>query len=720
MPYALHYQSDPKLWQYFIINSKDMGAEFRPVPWDTDCYEMFLCNSDPKEPGRKALFYTFPEKTEWSTGDLFRPHPTLPDHWIYHGRADNIIVFSNGEKLNPVTIEEAALGHSGIKGALVVGDQRFQPALILEPVEIPAGSGAVDTLINEVWPLIEEVNKVTVAHGRIIRDLVVLSDPAKPFLRAPKGSIQRSPTVRAYKDFIDQLYQRVDEGVDIHTTVTLDLTSKETLTQSIVDILVFKIGNAKVEPATDLFSVGVDSLQVISLSKLLRSGLEAAGATIDQNTVAPRVIYTNPTPQGLAARLFSAVTGEEPGHDEASREVEALAEIVLKYTTDLPAPNVNQADPLDEGQTVLVSGTTGSLGAYMLDRLVANPRVKKIIALNRGDDGGQSRQPAYNSARGLTVDFSKVEFLGVDLSLPTWALDQAKYDELLANADRIIHNAWPVNFVISVTSFEPYIRGVRHLVDFSNKAAKRVPIIFISSIGTADGWTAAEPVPERQLNNLNLPHMGYGRSKLAGSLILDAAAERSGVPGATVRVGQIGGPRGKLGMWNKQEFIPSLIASSVHLRVLPDSVGPIDVVDWTPVEDIAGLLLDAAGLTAPVPVSDISGYFHGVNPSTTSWTDVVKILKDFYSGRIEKIIPLEEWVEILEKSAVNANAEKNPAIKLIDTYQGMVNANRAGIGHVYFDMTRTVARSPTMKNLGPVNSELIENWCQQWKFEESC
>lgn len=716
MPYALHYQTNPRLWQYFIINSKDMGAEFRPVSWDTEIYEMFLCNSDPKEPGRKALFYTFPGKTEWSTGDLFRPHLTISDHWIYHGRADNIIVFSNGEKLNPVTIEEAALGHFAIKGALVVGDQRFQPALILEPSEIPSDKSAVEALISDVWPLIEEVNKATVTHGRIIRDLVVISDPATPFFRAPKGSIQRSRTVKAYKNFIDQVYQQVDEGADMQQGVELDLTSKETLTKSIVDNLVFTIGNAKVGPDTDLFSVGVDSLQVIRLSKMLRSGLEAAGATISQNTVAPRVIYANPTPRGLAGRLFSAIAGGESVHNEESREVEALAEIVLKYTADLPAPNGSQTNPLDEGQTVLVSGTTGSLGAYMLDRLVSNPRVKKIIALNRGDDGGRSRQPAYNSTRGLTVDFSKVEFLGVDLSQPTWALDQAKYDELLLHADRIIHNAWPVNFVISVGSFEPYIRGVRHLVDFSNKAAKRVPVVFISSISTAEGWTASEPVPEQQLSNLNLPHMGYGRSKLAGSLILDAAAERSGVPAATVRVGQIGGPRGKMGMWNKQEFIPSLIASSVHLGVLPDSVGPIDVVDWVPVEDIAGLLLDITGVTAPVSVSDISGYFHGVNPSTITWTEVVQVLKDFYDGRIEKIIPLEEWVASLEKSAENADTEKNPAIKLIDTYQGMVNANRAGIGHAYFDMTRTVAHSPTMKRLGPVNSDLVRNWCCQWEY----
>jgi len=242
--------------------------------------------------------------------------------------------------------------------------------------------------------------------------------------------------------------------------------------------------------------------------------------------------------------------------------------------------------------------------------------------------------------------------------------------------------------------------------------------VFISSIGTADGWTSGEPVPEKQLNDLTLPHMGYGQSKLAGSLILDAAADRSGVPAATIRVGQIGGPRGQTGMWNRQEFIPSLIASSVHLGVLPDSVGPIDVVDWTPVEDSAGLILDVVGVTAPMPVSDISGYFHGVNPSAITWTEVAKVLHEFYGGRIEKIIPLEEWVARLEASADDADvdADRNPAIKLLDTYRGMVEANRAGLGHVYFDMNRTVEKSPTMRNLGPIDAELVRNWCEQWKF----
>ncbi|EFZ01783.1 AMP-binding enzyme [Metarhizium robertsii] len=715
LPYTIHFQSNLKLWQYFIIHEKDMGAEFRPVEWNPEAYEMVLCNDDAKNPGRKAFFCNFPEKTEWRTGDLYEPHPTLPNHWKYIGRADNIIVFSNGEKLNPVTIEDAVQGHKAVKGAIVVGHQRFQPALIVEPIEPPADNVAAEALLQDVWSLVQEVNKATVAHGRISRDMIVLSDPAIPFSRAPKGTVQRNPTTKAYVNFIDELYQKVEEGSSSQDAVHLDLTSESTLAQSIIDVLTHQFGNPNVGLDSDLFSVGVDSLQVLRLSKLLRLSLGAAGIALDQNTIAPRVIYANPTPKALAARLFKISTGKDSQNNEPVDEVEALADMVLKYTADLPAPNLNQAQPADDAQTVLITGTTGSLGAYILDRLISSPRVGKVFALNRGNDGGQSRQLAFNAARGLSGDFSKVEFLGVDLSRQGWALAPAKYEELLVNADRIIHNAWPVNFVISVSSFEPHVQGVRRLVDFCNEAAKRVPIVFVSSVSTAACWAAEEPVPERQLRDLALAQMGYGRSKLAGSLVLDAAAERSGVPAASIRVGQIGGPRGELGMWNKQEYIPSLVASSIHLGMLPDTIGPSDV-DWIPVDDIAGLVVDVGGISGQKAVSDISGYFHGVNPHKTTWNDVARVVKEFYRERIREIVPLENWVSALERSAEKDGAEDNPGIKLLDTYRGMVAANRAGNRPVAFDMRRTVQHSATMRNLGPITEELVRNWCKQWKF----
>jgi thioester reductase-like protein len=170
--------------------------------------------------------------------------------------------------------------------------------------------------------------------------------------------------------------------------------------------------------------------------------------------------------------------------------------MVAKYTLDLPVPSTNKLEPLDEGQTILLTGTAGSFGAYVLDLLCSSPRVKKVVALNRGEDGGRSRQPSVSTLRGLSTEFSKVDFVPVDISVPHLGLEPDTYNELLTTADRIIHNAWPVNFNISIASFEPHISGVRYLVDFAYAATNHIPIAFVSSISTVEGWTATGQVPE--------------------------------------------------------------------------------------------------------------------------------------------------------------------------------------------------------------------------------
>lgn len=95
----------------------------------------------------------------------------------------------------------------------------------------------------------------------------------------------------------------------------------------------------------------------------------------------------------------------------------------------------------------------------------------------------------------------------------------------------------------------------------------------------------------------------------------------------------------------------------MYMGTLPDSIGPIDVVHWTPAEDIAGLILDVSGVAAPVEASDISGYFHGVNLCTKNWREVAEVLNEFLKGRIEEIAPLEEWVAALEESTEKAHAK---------------------------------------------------------------
>ncbi len=52
--------------------------------------------------------------------------------------------------------------------------------------------------------------------------------------------------------------------------------------------------------------------------------------------------------------------------------------------------------------------------------------------------------------------------------------------------------------------------------------------------------------------------MGYGESKYIGELLLEAGAEKLGVPAIVCRVGQLAGPVLKGGVWSKQEWLPSV------------------------------------------------------------------------------------------------------------------------------------------------------------------
>ncbi|KAL7931542.1 NRPS-like enzyme [Trichoderma chlorosporum] len=716
-PIALQFQPNPNLWQYFIFNTEIMGAEFTSTMWD-GIYGLTIHRKDPSDPGLQPAFYNFPDKNEFVTGDLFQAHETLPNHYKYYGRRDNVIVLSNGEKLNPVTIEDIVVNHPDVKNVLVVGQERFQPAMILEPKKLLKDDAEIEAFIDGVWPLIEQANKQTVAHGQLVRELVAISDPAKPFLIAGKGTVQRVQTVNLYKNYIDGIYERAESTL---ADVTLNITSREGLASTIHELLKDKLGIEKLERDADFFGIGIDSLQVMTISKLLKAGIRKSGIEFDESVIATRVIYSNPSVDRLAEFIFQSLSQSDEKADYGDyhgQQIKEMQEMVAKYTLELPERNVSQMDPNDTDQTVILTGSTGSLGSYILDQLISSPRVSKIYALNRGADGGLSRQKAASTSRSLSIDFSKVEFLGVDLSKPQFGLEAAKYAELLSSTDRILHNAWPVNFNMTIASFEPYIRGVRHFVDFAGAASKKVALVFVSSIGTAINWKATEPVPERRLEDPSLADLGYGLSKLASSFILDAAAEKSGLATVSVRVGQIAGPKNGNGVWNPQEFLPSLIASSLYIGVLPQSLGIYQNVDWVATEDVAGILIDVAGISKSIPLSDISGYLHVQNPTKVQWPEIVAVLRDFYGDRIrDEVSSLSKWVSLLEASAADeGNIDKNPGVKLLDTYRGLGDAEQVGVSPLSFAMTRTISKSETAAALKPITAELVRKWCEGWNF----
>ncbi|KAM9875479.1 NRPS-like protein [Verticillium dahliae] len=64
----------------------------------------------------------------YATSDLFSPHNSLPDTWMYHSRSDAQVVLSNGKKFDPSTTESDILASlPQLRDVYIFGDGRPQP-----------------------------------------------------------------------------------------------------------------------------------------------------------------------------------------------------------------------------------------------------------------------------------------------------------------------------------------------------------------------------------------------------------------------------------------------------------------------------------------------------------------------------------------------------------------------------------------------------------------
>ncbi|KAI0508961.1 hypothetical protein F5B22DRAFT_638347 [Xylaria bambusicola] len=710
----------PELWQYFIINSDLFGCEWRKIDENDTVCELVVVRKD-KHPGMQGFFYTFPELEEFSTNDLYKPHPELPNHWMYYGRADNIIVFSNGEKLNPATIEGIVQSHPQVKGALVVGSNRFQPGLLIEPSATPHSKEEETAILDSLWPYVEKANSETSSHAQISRDFIALSPPERPFLRTGKGTVQRAATLASLAKEIEMLYQEAQNQLS-SSTMMFNL-SPDSLPESLVEFMVPYVRIPGLTADTNFFSLGMDSLQVVNLSRKLRASLEAAGGGSQSTLLSPRAIYNNPTPRRLSRFLLSLIDTQVQGVQPA--DVDFMRTFYTKYTSDLIAAKDVRPEASRDEMTVLLTGSTGALGSYVLDRLFHSPRVAKIICLNRAEDGGAGQQLKAMADRGLTSRYTKkTEFIHMEASKPRLGLSDTVYKHLLSEADHIIHSAWPVNFNHSIETFEPHLRGVRSLCDFAAESTKRVSILFMSSVSAVACWNPEQgPVPEARIDDMSLPTSGYGRSKLLASLILEDASIAGDFPAASIVFGQIAGPESDAGSacWNKTEWLPSIIASSLHISSLPEELGQADLIDWIPIERAASLVLEIAGLEGVnAPMEKMTGYYSGVNPATCTWGDLVPSVQQFYGERIKELVSFEEWIDRLERSeeldgTVSDMARTyNPGLKLIDSYRSMLRGREAR--PVIFDVSRAKGRSQTMRDMEVITPVLMKHWCRQWAF----
>ncbi|KAH8110860.1 acetyl-CoA synthetase-like protein [Phellopilus nigrolimitatus] len=685
---------------HFIDNG---GNEFELVFLATDSYRPNVVNTQIN--GRDA----------YATSDLLAPHPTKPGYWKIVGRTDDQIMHSTGEKTNPGPLEKMLIHDPLVSQAVFFGRGHFHCGVLVQPKEEyvfdPADTSKLIDFRNRIWWMI------------------LVASPSKPFSLTAKNTVRRQVTLKEYNDEIEAAYKAVDESAQ-ENIVGPENWSPPQATEFVRQIVLqtMKKENGAVAVDADLFEHGLDSLQATWIRNTVLRVLRESHAGVARKLSAT-FVYDYPTIARLATYLSSSVSGtavDSAGDATAkSRELEAL---VSKYTTAFPTFVAGEGSRNGrDGDVILLTGSTGSLGSNILAKLIQNKAVRRVYAMSRPSADGVSVKERHAKAferESLDVqllDDARVSFVEGDAGHADFAIDPKQFVEMQSSVTHIIHNAWRVNFNVAVTSFESNIRSVRNFIDFAlgGHGATPARVLFISSIGVFSNYSKDEPGPEEPLATPDTAiGTGYAESKWVSEHIIQIASEKTPLSATVVRCGQMTG--GPSGAWNTHEWFPSLIKSSIALGMLPDANG---VVSWLTAHDAGGAVVDM------LHAHDFT--VNLVHPRPVPWSTVISAFSDVLSL---PRVPYSTWLSALDAAqnelysggtpSAEAVAEahgNNPALRLsaffraADGSMTRVNAESVEALGSTLRFERAEAASTTLREAPQIGDVDVKTWVKNWR-----
>lgn len=219
----------------------------------------------------------------YATKDVFEPHPTIEKAWKFWGRLDDTIVLLNGEKAIPLAMEGVVRQQKLVREAVMFGSGKSQLGLMVIASDTAAGMSEME-VVDAIWPVIEKENKNSPAYAQLNRETLVILPTGTPYAQTDKGTLIRQAFYRDRTDEIEEIYNHLEE-----------YSSNGTLVLNPSDMRIFLRGQLlKIAPQlteidmtddTDLFSLGVNSLQSTRLCGAIRQHLQLNGRSLSQNFV---------------------------------------------------------------------------------------------------------------------------------------------------------------------------------------------------------------------------------------------------------------------------------------------------------------------------------------------------------------------------------------------------------------------------------------------------
>ncbi|KAJ5627262.1 hypothetical protein N7528_004689 [Penicillium herquei] len=644
--------------------------------------------------------------------DVFTPHPTIPNRWKYASRLDDRITLVNGEKVLPLPIEGSIKQHPLIHDAVVVGIGKAVPGLLVfQTQHAQKMYPSEEEYLDEIWEAINEANSCAENFSQISRDMIAVLPYDSPVPRTDKGSMIRARVYQQYAELIESIYDRDEES---EGEIQLSTDETETL---LMQLCQNDLGICLSGSEANFFSEGVDSLKAIHLRRLILHNFQIPKDTFPRNAV-----YEAGCVSKLAEHICALQSGENLITEEG--QVSAMSELIQKYST------FQQHIPCDvkaSNQAIILTGATGSIGAHTLHELLNDDSVSTIFCLTRQEFPLEAiLSSLIEKELYITSDeqVSKIVPLTTHLDQPDFGLDQTIIARMRSLVTQILHVAWPVDFNLNFAQFEPHIKALHNLIQFSLSVHQPQPavVMFCSSVSAALGAPCSE-IPEGPMA-LDTAYMGYGRSKLTGEHIISTASQ-AGARTYSLRIGQVSG-HSKKGLWNETESIPLMIRSALTLKALPDLQ---ESCSWLPVDKMAAIMLElmkTCSASTQEATNDISclettenveddSVYNVCNSRVFSWSTLLESLSR--NGFQFEVVPFEKWLDLLRESEAKGEEHTNPAIKLIDHYEAMYGPKSSSLlAPKTFVVEKAERDSLTLRNgrLRIIEDGILDCYVRDW------
>jgi thioester reductase-like protein len=352
---------------------------------------------------------------------------------------------------------------------------------------------------------------------------------------------------------------------------------------------------------------------------------------------------------------------------------------------------------------IMVIGSTGFLGPYIVASLLSKNAIHDIVCVNRNPKGQERTLSALEEIQHRdSPEFSRLQFVVADVTRQSLGLTNAQVGEMGARVDQIVFNAWNPNWNLPLAHFDPLLNALQNAIDFSLSSMMRPRITFISSICAIGEWPRNHPkqpkVPEDVVQNYaDAMATTYGESKCVAEMLLAQASADAGLVTAIVRAGQIGGPSSysvNQRMWPIQGWIYSIINASKKKEAWPTHVQPLD---WIPVDALAEGI---ATIVSSQQNENRIQVYNMVHPNPAPWSLLLATLRVKFGLRVIEL-SLPRWLELFEPQRM----------KLFDFLKV------GGYGREYDMAYENGNARKVLPYLAPITMEQLEYWLTGWNLQ---